>query len=162
ISYNRKAGVAILGGDLHNLQIAGNDIEYNHDPAQKQPDSADVLIDAREGVASEITLSANTIQGKPSPNGANVRIVGKTGDDGFPTARLIAVTGTIIGSQSVSLDVDNAQRITVAGNTIYDGQEAGMIVRASDGVSVTGNTHGWSYRPEKPRPDNLRFERSRS
>ena len=30
ISWNKHAGIKSLGGDVHNLQIVGNDIEYNN------------------------------------------------------------------------------------------------------------------------------------
>ena len=43
ISYNPVAGIRLVGGEMRNFQIVGNDIEYNHDV--KNEDSADILID---------------------------------------------------------------------------------------------------------------------
>jgi hypothetical protein len=158
ISYNKAAAIAMIGGDLHNLQFTGNDIEYSHSFDLKRPDSADVLIDARNGIASEITFASNTIQGKASVNGANVRILGRLDQDGFPSARLIAITGNILGSQSTSIQMQYAQRVTLTGNTIYDGHTAGLSARDCDGLVIANNVHGWSHQPKSPRPDHYQLE----
>jgi hypothetical protein len=158
ISYNKAAAIAMIGGDLHNLQFTGNDIEYSHSFDLKRPDSADVLIDARNGIASEITFASNTSQGKASVNGANVRILGRLDQDGFPSARLIAITGNILGSQSTSIQMQYAQRVTLTGNTIYDGHTAGLSARDCDGLVIANNVHGWSHQPKSPRPDHYQLE----
>lgn len=161
ISYNKAAAIAMVGGDLHNIQITGNDLEYSHSADLKRPDTADILIDARTGIASEITIASNTIQGKASVGGTNLKVVGRTGPDGFPSARLIAITGNILGSQSTSLLLQNAQRVTVTGNTIYDGHTVGLKARDCDGIAIANNVHGWGHQPEKPRPDHYELENCR-
>ncbi len=158
ISYNQAAAIAMVGGDLHNIQITGNDIEYSHSADLKRPDSADILIDARNGIASEITIASNTIQGRASVNGTNLKVVGRTGPDGFPSARLIAITGNILGSQSTSLHLQSAQRIAITGNTIYDGHTIGLLARNCDGIAIANNVHGWGHQPERPRQDHYSLE----
>lgn len=158
ISYNKAAAIAMIGGDLHNIQITGNDLEYSHSADLKRPDSADVLIDARNGIASEITLASNTIQGKASVSGTNVKIMGRLDATGFPSARLIAITGNILGSQSTSILLQTAQRVSISGNTIYDGHSVGLKARDCDGLTVANNVHGWSHQASAPRPDHYEFE----
>jgi len=158
ISYNKAAAIAMVGGDLHNIQITGNDIEYSHSADLKRPDTADILIDARNGIASEITIASNTIQGRNSINGTNLKVLGRIDADGFPSARLIAITGNILGSQATSLLLQNAQRVTVTGNTIYDGHSVGLKATGCDGIAIANNVHGWGHQPDKPRPDHYELE----
>ncbi|MCK4294401.1 MAG: right-handed parallel beta-helix repeat-containing protein, partial [Planctomycetes bacterium] len=65
ISYNRVAGIRLLGGQMRNFQIVGNDIEYNYDT--KLEGSADILIDMTPEASSfrEGTIIGNTIQARP-------------------------------------------------------------------------------------------------
>lgn len=158
ISYCKAAAIAMIGGDLHNIQITGNDLEYSHSVDFMRPDSADVLIDARNGIASEITIASNTIQAKPSVNGTNVKVMGRLDAPGFPSARLIAITGNIIGSQFTSVLLQTAQRVTLTGNTIYDGSTVGLKAKDCDGLVIANNAHGWSHQPDAPRPDHYEFE----
>lgn len=158
ISYNKAAAIAMVGGDLHNIQITGNDIEYSHSADLKRPDTADILIDARNGIASEITIASNTIQGRNSINGTNLKVLGRIDADGFPSARLIAITGNILGSQATSLLLHNAQRVAVTGNTIYDGHSVGLKAIGCDGIAIANNVHGWGHQPDKPRPDHYELE----
>ena len=88
ISWNKVAGIKSLGGDVHNLQIVGNDIEYNNataggsskPPADARPGThpggSEIWFDATDGVISEVTISGNTIQATVQTGGANIRIVG--------------------------------------------------------------------------------------
>lgn len=159
ISYNKGAAIAMVGGDLHNIQITGNDIEYSHSPDFLRPGSAEIEIDAREGVASEITIASNTIQARKSFDGANIRIRGTVGADAFPSVRLITITANVIGSQESSIVLDKAQRITITGNTIYDGHKIGLVATDCDCLAVSANVHGWSHQADAPRPDHYEFRR---
>jgi hypothetical protein len=159
ISYNKAAAIAMIGGDLHNLQFTGNDIEYSHSTDFLRPGSAEFHIDARNGVASEITIASNTIQARASKDGANIRILGHVGPDGFPSVRLIAITGNVIGSQEASIVMDKSQRVTITGNTIYDGHTIGVRATDCDGLVIASNVHGWSHAADKPRPDHYEFVR---
>ena len=72
ISWNGKAGIKSLDGDVHNLQITGNDIEYNNSPETDEGDGplgAEIWFDARNGVISEVTIASNTIQATIQPGG---------------------------------------------------------------------------------------------
>jgi hypothetical protein len=159
ISYNKGAAIAMVGGDLHNIQITGNDIEYSHSQDFQRPGSAEIDIDARTGVASEITISSNTIQARKSVDGVNIRIRGVIGPDAFPSVRLIAITGNVIGSQESSVVLDKAQRVTITGNTIYDGHKIGLAATDCDGLAISANVHGWSHAADAPRPDHYEFRR---
>lgn len=74
ISYCKGGGIKVVGGEIRNLHITGNDIEYNFDLAAKE--SADVWIEAGAGGVREGSIVSNTIQAKVSPGGANLRLVG--------------------------------------------------------------------------------------
>jgi hypothetical protein len=74
VSYCKGGGIKVAGGEIRNLHITGNDIEYNFDPAAKE--SADVWVEAGEGGVREGSIVGNTIQAKVSPGGANVRLAG--------------------------------------------------------------------------------------
>lgn len=178
ISWNKEAGIKSLGGDVHNLQIVGNDIEYNNITAggSQMPPSAEelaahaggseILFDATDGVISEVTISGNTIQATVQERGANIRIIGAevprpqfaeathAGD----TAHLIAITGNILGSQSRAIDLRNVSRITVTGNTIYDSVDLSISAVRSAAIVVSGNTLSWRGRDSETPRDGLRFE----
>jgi len=157
ISYNRQAGIKSLAGDLHNLQITGNDIEYNYD--DQGTGAAEIWFDATEGTASEITIASNTIQAKPSKEGANVRLHGRMGDNGRLSTRLVTISGNVVGSQSTNIDVRWAERVAVTGNTIYDGHTLGIRIEDCSLVSISGNTFGWSYGPHRGMIDSIVLRR---
>jgi hypothetical protein len=155
ISYNRQAGIRSLGGDVHNVQIVGNDIEYNY--AEGVGDAADVWFEAADGIASEITLSGNTIQAVPSPGGTNVRIVGAT--TGSPeAARLIAITGNVLGSQETNVELRHCNRVSIVGNTIYDGKAINIFAQNAHHVTATGNTFGWKGPVEREMAGGVQLE----
>jgi hypothetical protein len=158
ISYNKRAGIKSLGGDVHNLQITGNDIEYNNRPGVETPGEfgAEIDFDATDGAISEVTISSNTIQATVQPGGANIRIAGSvTGKQG---ACLIAITGNVIGSNTRGLDLVNAYRVTVTGNTIYDSAEFSLLARSCQGLAIGSNTVCWKPGDKLKRRDGLAFE----
>lgn len=152
ISYNRQAGIKSLAGDLHNLQITGNDIEYNY--GDEESGAADLFFDAREGMASEVTIASNTIQARPSEQGTNLLVLGGPSTTGN-SARLFAVTGNVLGSQSTNVEMHRTDRITLVGNTIYDGRT--MAVRCVDcaHLVIGNNTFGWAIGPERQMTDSI-------
>lgn len=159
ISYNRRAGVCSRDGDVHNLQITGNDIEYNNRPGIDTPTEggAEILFDAGEGVISEVTIASNTIQATVQPGGANVRIHGAV--EGAPRgARLITLTGNVIGSQTRGIEILRAQRVAISGNTIYDSRERSIDLRHCNGASVVGNTLVWRGEAGDPPSDGVYLE----
>jgi parallel beta-helix repeat protein len=163
ISYNQRAGIKMLNGDVHNIQITGNDIEYNRprDPKTGRPlpeadawPAADVWFEAPTGTISEITLASNTIQATVTPGGANVRIDGKP-DDWPRGARLIAITGNVIGSQERAIQVRHALRVTVTGNTIYDSRKLSLDLEHCAGLAISGNTLAWNGLDSDPPSDGI-------
>ena len=181
ISWNKLAGIKSLGGDVHNLQIVGNDIEYNNATAggasqppdkppdiEKHPGGSEIWFDATDGVISEVTISGNTIQSTVQNGGANIRIVGA--DVQRPqradapktqkpdTAHLINITGNVLGSQWRAIELSHASRVTITGNTIYDSADLSLIAKHSSGIVVSGNAFVWSGLDTEPPKDGLRFE----
>ena len=176
ISWNKVAGIKSLGGDVHNLQIVGNDIEYNNStaggsktpPPDGHPDGSEIWFDATDGVISEVTISGNTIQATVQTGGANIRVVGaevqrpQTADapktQKADTAHLINITGNVLGSQWRAVELRNVSRVTITGNTIYDSADLSIFAARSAGIVVNGNAFVWRGNESEPPKDGLRFE----
>lgn len=151
ISYCRTAGLVFRGGDVHNVQITGNDIEYNYDRATPEAEpggTAEILLDGTQGLVSEFTIASNTIQAVPSRGGANVRILGVP-RDGRYTACLITLTGNVIGSQETNVAVQGADRVVLSGNTAYDGRRLNLSARGCRNLVVAAGTFGWAGPPDR-------------
>ena len=180
ISWNKVAGIKTLGGDLHNLQIVSNDIEYNNitaggksntsTPAQiaAHTGGSEIWFDAIDGISSEVTISGNNIQATVQPGGANIRIVGapverpqradSPKDQKTDTAHLFNITGNVLGSQWRAVDMHHVSRVTITGNTIYDSADLSIFAKNCAGVVVSGNTFAWRGNDSEPTKDGLRFE----
>lgn len=176
ISWNKVAGIKSLGGDVHNLQIVGNDIEYNNataagtttPPPAEHPGGSEIWFDATDGVISEVTISGNTIQATVQTGGANIRIVGADVErpqradspktQQVDTAHLINITGNVLGSQWRAVELRNVSRVTITGNTIYDSADLSVFVAGSAGIVVSGNAFVWRGHDSEPPKDGLRFE----
>lgn len=181
ISWNKIAGIKSLGGDVHNLQIVGNDIEYNNataggsskSPADRRnlaahPGGSEIWFDATDGVVSEVTISGNTIQATVQTGGANIRVVGSDVErpqradapkaTKVDTAHLINITGNVLGSQWRAVELRNVSRVTITGNTIYDSADLSIFASRSAGVVVSGNSFVWRGVDSEPTKDGLRFE----
>jgi len=180
ISWNKVAGIKTLGGDIHNFQIVGNDIEYNNLTAggSKNPPAAaalaghsggaEIWFDATDGITSEVTISGNTIQATVQSGGANIRIVGAPVDrpqqaDTPPTqksdtAHLITITGNVLGSQWRAVDLHHVSRVTITGNTIYDSADLSIFATHCTGIVVSANAFVWRGQDAEPTKDGLRFE----
>lgn len=167
ISYNKRAGIHVDGGEVRNLQVVGNDIEYNHD--DEGSDSADILIDVREGNSTfrECTVVGNTIQASPSPGGANVRILG---GPGFRNTGLITLASNVLGSQSENIHFDQCRGIALTGNTIYGGSLRSVRIERCASILLSGNTldsvvhrEAWQRNPDPLRAliDGLLIRNSR-
>ena len=137
ISYCAHAGIKIARSEIRNLQITGNDIEYNFDP--NADDSADVWIDSREGTVREGTIASNTIQAKNSPRGANVRIEGLD-NDAANKAGLWTVSGNVIQSQSVNLWLRSSRGVVVTGNSFCSGYERSIVLEKCRHVLIGSKT----------------------
>ncbi len=139
ISYCSRAGIRQYKGQPHNVQITGNDIEYN---SGSDESSGEILLDSGEGeYTREFTISSNTIQATPDAKGANIRILGNPQGEQIG-ARLISITGNVIGNREKNIDVENASSITVTGNIIYDGTELNARFKNCANIVVATNTIG--------------------
>src|SRR5205807_182788 len=132
--------------EIRNLQICGNDIEYNFDP--RAASSADVFFDCREGTVREGTLVGNTIQALQSRGGANVRFLG-AGRDNPNAVGMFAITGNLIGSQhthepsapvEASVEVRGCQNVSLTGCQIVGARGRGVAVHGSSAVRVADCT----------------------
>jgi hypothetical protein len=147
ISYQRHAGIKIARSEVRNLQITGNDIEYNDADLEGDPDSADVWIDARDGTVREGTIASNTIQAKPSPNGANVRIEGPERDDAAG-AGLWTIVGNVLQSQERNLWLRHCRAVAVSGNSFASADRHSVDIEGCRIINLGANTfdHNPDYR----------------
>jgi polygalacturonase len=145
VSYCRQGGIRVQGSEVRNLQICGNDIEYNHD--EKAETSADILFDCREGTLREGTLVGNTIQAVPTRGGANVRLLG-VGRDNPNAVGLLAITGNLIGSQEAALHLVACRGVVVSGNSLYSGRRYALLAERAEHLVLAGNSidHNPEYR----------------
>lgn len=141
ISYSSKAGIKMDGGEIRNLQISGNDIEYNYD--NEIEDCADVYFDTREAGSTfrEATIIGNTIQARTSPGGANVRFLG---GEGLRSSGMMAITGNMIGSQTDNIHLVDCRGVSISGNYIYSAADRSIRMSQCDNVVVNGNSIDWN------------------
>ncbi|MGE3408751.1 MAG: right-handed parallel beta-helix repeat-containing protein [Pirellulales bacterium] len=150
ISYCLAGGIKIVGSEIRNLQITGNDIEYNYDESAQE--SADVWIDssADNATVREATIASNTIQAKSSPGGANIRIIGHNPQDNHK-AGMMAISGNLIGSQEINVHLVACRGVTVAGNVIYSGTHRNLQLNGCRNIVIGPNSfdHNPDYRDKE-------------
>lgn len=159
VSYCREAGVKIAGGDVRNVQIVGNDIEYNY--ADTGQDAADVVFDARQGTIREATIVGNTIQAKRSRGGANVRLLG-VGRDERQAVGLLTISGNLIASQETALHLSACRGVVVTGNSIYGGYAHAMLVEDAENLVIGANSLDHNPDYAGPSTDRVIFRRCRN
>jgi hypothetical protein len=153
ISYNKLSGIKILNGEIRNVQITGNDIEYNYDRHVKEgaPASAEIWIETTDPKATirEGTIVSNTIQARYAPGGANIRFLGNA-EENHKTG-LFSITGNMIGSQETNIDLYSARGITISGNIVYSGHQRNLRATKCRNIVVSGNTfdHNYGYLPKQ-------------
>jgi parallel beta-helix repeat protein len=148
ISYCRLGGIRIEKSVIRNLQITGNDIEYNNNRTHKVPGgdavpSAEIYIDVGEGSVREGTIASNTIQATYSPGGANIRFIGrKTVGQAFqPDARgrdTSAAQGKPGQAGKPDLRDHKVGMWTITGNLIGS-QHVNVHLTSARGVILSGN-----------------------
>lgn len=143
ISYNKGGGIRITGGEIRNLHITGNDIEYNYD--DDADESADLWFDIREGSVAEGSIVSNTIQARPSPGGANIRMLGPERPERRAHMGLWTISGNLIGSQTTNLHLENTRGVTIAGNHIYSGMHRTLVLDRCRHIVVSGNSLDQSH-----------------
>jgi hypothetical protein len=146
ISYCRLGGIRVVGGEIRNLQITGNDIEYNNNRSIGVPDAdaeptAEIFIDCRTGTVREGTIASNTIQATASPGGANIRFLG-TGSGDEQRTGMWTIAGNVIGSQAVNIHLAGALGFAISGNYIYSGHERSILVEGSRLIAIGANVIG--------------------
>lgn len=148
ISYCRLGGIRIVNSEIRNLQITGNDIEYNNNRAHHRefPDAdavptAEIYIDVGEGSVREGTIASNTLQATYSPGGANIRFIGG-GNDNNHRVGMWTITGNLIGSQMNNIHLSSARGVTILGNYIYSGHHRNLLVENSRNIVVGPNCFG--------------------
>lgn len=146
ISYCRRGGIRIENSEIRNLQITGNDIEYNNNRAHRVPGAdaeptAEIFIDVGRGSVREGTIASNTIQATDSPNGANIRFLGR-GPDANHKAGMWTITGNLIGSQRVNVHLTSVRGVILSGNYIYSGHQRNLLVENSRNIVVGSNCFG--------------------
>ena len=86
-----------------------------------------------------------------------MRIHGAT--EGAPRgARLITLSGNVIGSQTRGIEIRRAQRVSVTGNTIYDSRERSIDLQGCNGAAISGNTLVWRGEAGDPPSDGVYLE----
>jgi len=142
ISYNGGGGVVCRGGDVRNIHITGCDIEGNHD-SNGEP-TANVLIDSSGGVAGigEVAIVGCTIQhNHVSPDSANIRILGKSGEkDGLPVREgNITIADNVFSDVQTNVHLRDCRGVTIVGNTFWMGFAHDLLVEESTNIVVGPN-----------------------
>jgi hypothetical protein len=169
ISYCRRGGIRIEDSEIRNLQITGNDIEYNNfrvfakdfpGPEAEAESTAEIYVDVVNGTVREGTISSNTIQATYSSGGANIRFIGN-GPEGDHRAGMWTITGNVIGSQNNNVHLTGVRGVTISGNYIYSGHHRNLLVEKSRNIVVGPNTFGHNpdYK-DKELATGIRFEDS--
>lgn len=163
ISYNRLGGIRIEDSEIRNLQITGNDIEYNnHKTHGTQPEpTAEIYIDSSKPkcTVAEVTIASNTIQATISQGGSNIRIIGpensmgKTNWEKYPPC-LISITGNVISSQEINVHLTGCNGLSFAGNSIAAPGKYNILCEDTHKVTFSGD----NFRPHwKERNSALKF-----
>ncbi|MBC8114064.1 MAG: right-handed parallel beta-helix repeat-containing protein [Candidatus Saccharimonas sp.] len=147
ISYCRLGGIRIDNSEIRNLQITGNDIEYNNYRAFNMPEAADVptaeiYIDcSKGGTVREGTIASNTIQATYNPNGANIRIIGGASEHSH-LAGMWCISGNLIGSQATNVHLTLTRGITFEGNYVYSGHHRNLLAEDCQNLVIGANCFG--------------------
>ncbi|RPI84207.1 MAG: hypothetical protein EHM42_07700 [Planctomycetaceae bacterium] len=155
ISYCRLGGVRIDDSEVRNLQITGNDIEYNNNKshqvagADAEP-TAEIYIDCRSGSIREGTIASNTLQATYSPGGSNIRFIG-AGPDKNHKVGLFTITGNLIGSQENNIHLTSVRGVAISGNVIYSGHSRNLLLENCRNVVIGANVfdHNPDYDPNE-------------
>ncbi len=143
ISYNAGGGVVSRKGNVRNLHITGCDIESNMSP-ETEP-TANVLIDCRGSQygTGEVAITGCTIQhNNPSPDSANVRIIGRsepTRDQAEVLEGNVTITGNVFSDVQVNVHLQACRGVTLTGNTFWMGFQHNLLVENCSHIIVGSN-----------------------
>jgi hypothetical protein len=137
ISYNKQSGLKIEGSEIRNLQITGNDIEYNY--GQHEVRSADIWIDCTKEGSSvrEGAITGNTIQSKASVAGCNLFFEGNESDHN--KIGLWSINSNHISSQSINIYLKSTRGVSIVGNTFIRGFDRHLLVENSKNIIIGNN-----------------------
>ena len=139
ISYCKRAGIRQLEGDVHNIQITGNDIEYN---SGAEGTSGEIVLEAAKGIISEFTISSNTLQATAEASGANILVDGQHADTPSTGARLLNITGNVLGSRDRGVWMKQTIRANITGNTIYGATQENFLLQGCQNTVIGSNAIG--------------------
>ena len=142
ISYNAGGGVVSRGGEVRNLHIGTCDIESNMSAGT--PETANVLIDCREGSTAEVAITGCTIQhNNKSPGSANVRYLGRgitSAKNPEPTREgHLTITGNVFSDVRVNVHLQGVRGATITGNSFWEGFEHDLLLEDCQAVVVGPN-----------------------
>lgn len=143
ISYNRKGGIVVRGGEVRNIHITGCDIEGNMSP--DAPPTANVLFDCAEGSVAEAAITGCTIQhDSKSPDSANVRILGRgrmlrRGEPLAFQCGHVTIADNVLSDVRINLDLQGVRGATVSGNTLWQGYDANLRIIDCQQLVLSGN-----------------------
>jgi len=143
ISYNRQGGIVSRGGNVRNIHITGCDIESNMSP--DTPPTANVLIDSAGSSygTGEVAITGCTIQhNSPSPDSANIRIIGRSKPDRNGKAVRegnVTITGNVLSDVKVNVHLKDCRGIILAGNTFWMGYTHNLLIEDCSNIIVGAN-----------------------
>jgi parallel beta-helix repeat protein len=146
ISYNAGGGVVSRGGNVRNIQIGNCDIESNM--SRTSPATANILLDSTGGCVGEVAITGCTIQhNSPSPNSANIRVIGR-GYEAALEQRAgsaqtqeghVTITGNVLSDVQVNVHLQNARGVTLTGNTFWMAYQHDLLVEESNNIVIGPN-----------------------
>ena len=145
VSYCRLGGIRITGGEIRNLQITGNDIEYNTnaslDGEHEDEPTGEIWIEAKDGSIREGTIVSNTIQATATPSSANIRVIGAGGAGGRRVG-MWTIAGNLIGSQTINIHLTGGLGFVISGNYLYSGHERTILLEDCRSIALGSNCIG--------------------
>lgn len=137
ISYCSQGGIVVRNSEIRNIQIVGNDIEYNYDHQSSDP-CADIFFDVEEkGSIREGTISGNNIQAERSEGGATIHFQGSSEDR--LKIGLLSISGNHISNQETLIRISHAKGISITGNTMIRGYKYHIDLEEAENVVLQGN-----------------------
>ena len=146
ISYNGGGGVVVRNSSIRNLQIGTCDIEANMDP--KQPPTANVFIDVRNGVVREGAIVGSTLQHNHDAAGsANIWMLGRA--EAPHKAGYFSISANALSDVQVNVRLEHVRGVSIVGNSFWKGFEHDLLVVGSSNIVVGPNVFDRNpdYRP---------------
>lgn len=143
ISYCAGGGVVSRQGNVRNIHIAGCDLESNMSPDAAA--TANVLIDCTDSASgtAEVAITGCTIQhNNPSPDSANIRILGGSLPSRGATVVQegnVAITGNVLSDVQVNLHLRDCRGVTISGNTFWQGYRHNLLIERCSSVVMGAN-----------------------